>query len=323
MTDIKQKDNSNKNNKEALQLPSLTNITNSFRLKLAANATFRKKHSTYFFLGGLFFIICSLCYLEPIKSYVEGEYTGGYCLFLGTIFVFLSNCIEFNFLKAHFDKNIEYYNKLSKHTVFYDYEGDNVLTSFYQTGMGINYFIPIIAGLINIFGGLCFIPQLNLFAYAYKPLQFANLVFFFCQIWKLLRIYYNEESEEEVELETDKETPLLNEVNISNLKAYYKKTYKEKEDFSFFAMVDVFYGLYGLVFCYTLCKIPICTEEELNFYTELLGFSGVLLVISASFLINQYFYRNKYLTSGIIVDTEETKIDIKDNKDNNVYKKIE
>ena len=164
-------------NKLNLYLPSFTStVSNSL--------TWRLWHGINYMLGGILFVLGSLCYFPEISKYVNGDVAGGWLFTVGST----------NFLLADVTEWMHFKWGCMPSSIPAIAKENDIDTSCYgkfrRVELGLNFFCSAIGSFMYLLGSIFFIPATNLLSTGENFFIIGSIVIFLSQTWKCIRTSY-------------------------------------------------------------------------------------------------------------------------------------
>lgn len=216
-------------------------------------------HGTNYLLGGILFVLGSLCYYPFSSNYVSGEVLGGWLFTIGSLNFLLADLTEWDHYKFGC-------------TSIYDFPNlDKSCFSYLRRAeMGINFFISVIGSLLYLMGSIYFIPAMENILLGEYLFIYGSIIIFFSQFLKCYR-----------SLITNEKDPSDKNIDIRNITSDTKGF-----------MVDIFAGFGGLFYTIgTYSFMEELTEDDLILSVHFFILGGVSFFISGVFMQLRYFIK--------------------------------
>ena len=154
------------------------------RYPIPLSLSWRILHASLYNVGGITFLLGSLCYLPWMTDYE----LGGWLFTIGSIgFLFADllewytnnrvGCLDSPLLRAEFEEKMGIYMDPK----------ETVLGSYQRVENGMNFFYSAIGSFLYLVGSICFIPETDAIVLGTELFIAGSFVIFTSQSWKIYR----------------------------------------------------------------------------------------------------------------------------------------
>jgi len=127
-------------------------------------------------LGGILFLLGSLCYHPEISKIVNGDLTAWWLFIIGSVNFLLADIAEWTRIR---------FGGLAEN----DYGTDNIVSyKLKRAEFWINLLSSAIGNILYLLGFICFIPAINMSDEGEILFIVGSLIIFLSQLWKCVRI---------------------------------------------------------------------------------------------------------------------------------------
>lgn len=234
----------------------------------ALSLEWRFTHNLLYLIGGLSYLLGSICYLPDLLD----ETSGAVLFTIGSLAFVFADAFEL-FKNNHvgcwdyksYEKSYEY--KVGK---YINYPADTCLGSYFRAENGINFALSVTGSFFYLVGSILFFPHLEI-TDGTIVFIFASLIVVVSQSWKLYRAAYNIEDQTFNLMNFSRDLPAIG--------------------------IDAGAGLGGLF--YAIGSIYFLPEYDVSNAVETTAaiwfiFGGIAFTISGVFMIYRYFFTRNY-----------------------------